>query len=370
MHMFKVISFWFTFLLLNTALVLALVITPVSMHLTNRQSLKNWVSDPELLDGVLEVVPTLLSEAFEGEEEAGLVQISEDIIGVDMQQLVKAAEDVLTPAYLTEKIFPVIDGVYDWLEGATDSPEFNIVLSDRLTALADAVSGPLKSELAKLPACPSNLQYSPDFNPIEALCVPPGTDVSFIVDEFTRQLTASPEIADISFSSDDMEFDEELLTTAPTVYSGISNLPYIFGAMVLLLSAAFVLLAKSFKKGLNKLSWIFIVNGTFTGLSFWILGNTDIFIKINTSDGVNDLVEENILKPLLTAVLGDIARTGLLISLFAVAVGVVILLANYTHHKITHEQKESSKKPAKKKSPDSTPTERQETRYINKIAKK
>lgn len=375
--MLKKIFFWFAFFLLNTALVLALVVTPVSTHLTNRESVKSWVSSPEILGGVSEIIPTLLSEAFEDEDGVGVSQISDEVIGVDLNQLAEAAGDVLTPDYMTEKLHPVIDGLYDWLEGETESPQFEVVLSDRITALADAVSGPLKSELAMLPQCPSNLQYSEDFNPIEAFCVPLGTDVESIVDEFTEQLTASDDIADISISSDDIEFDEDVLTLAPQVYSGISSLPYVFIGAVLLLSVALVLLAKSYGRGLNTLSWTFIGSGAVTAISFWILGKTDLFVNINSGGQggeVDELVTEHIVEPLVKVVLGDIARTGLMISLFVVALGVIILLGNYTHHKITHEQKEETPKkpkPAKKtKADDDVPTGRQEARYINKISKK
>ncbi len=371
MHMLKKISFWFAFSLLNTALLLALVVTPVSTHLTNRESIKSWVSNPEVLDGVSEVVPTILSDAFEGDgNEVGLTQVSEQIIGVNLNELADASSDILTPEYITQKLYPVIDGVYDWLEGKTDSPEFNVVLSDKLTALADAVGGPLKSELAKLPACPSNLVYTPDFNPIEALCVPPGTDVNFIVDEFTRQITTSPDIADISFSSDDMEFDEELLTTAPLVYSGASNLPYVFAGVALLFSVAVVLLSKSTRHGLRNLSWIYIGNGLLVALSFWILGNTDAFVNINSAEGISPVVADNLIEPFIKIVLSDIARTGLLISLSVAAIGAAILLALYTHHKIAHEQDENSKKTTKAKKETPAPTSRQEARYLNKIAKK
>jgi len=369
--MLKKISFWFAFFLLNTALLLALTVTPVSTHLTNRESIKSWVSNPEVLDGVAEVVPTILSDAFEGDgNEVGLTQVSEQIVGVNLNELTDASSDILTPEYITQKIYPVIDGVYDWLEGKTDSPEFNVVLSDRITALATAVSGPLKSELAKLPACPNNLVYTPDFNPIEALCVPPGTDVSFIVDEFTRQITTSPEIADISFSSDDMELDEEVLAAGPNIYYVVKNLPYVYIGAVLLFSVALILLSESTLRGLRNLSWVFIGNGLLVALSFWILGNTDAFININSVEGISPAVADNLIEPFIKVVLSDIARTGLLISLSAATIGAAILLALYTHHKIAHEQDENSKKTTKTKKEISVPTSRQETRYLNKIGKK
>ncbi len=370
MHTFKTISFWFVLFLLSVSLVLALVTTPVSTRLTDRQSLKNWVSSPEVLEGVSEIVPTVLSEAFEDEEGIEISQFGDTVIAIDLDPLMASTSDVLTTEYLTTKLNPVIDGLYDWLEGKTDSPEFEIVLSDRLTALSDAISEPLKNELAKLPVCSNDFLYSSDFNPIEAVCVPSGVDAGFIVDEFTSQVTTSPDIADISFSSDDLDLDEDILTAVPRFYSGVKNLPYAFAVAVALLSIAVVLLAKSFRRGLDRLSWVLMASGLLLALSFWILGSLKSFVSINAGDSISDLALEKIIEPLAVVVLGDIAQTGLLISLSVAAVGAVLLLSSYTHRKIRHEQKESSKITVKNNLDDASPTEQQETRYINKISKK
>ncbi len=370
MHMFKKVMFWFGFTLLNVSLLLTLVTLPVSTHLTNRESIKNWVSDPEILNGILETIPTFLSDAIEDGDAAELVQVGEQVIGIDKEQLIEASSDVLTTEYISGKLFPVIDGVYDWLEGETDSPEFDVVLSDRLTALAQSVSAPLTSELAKLPACPSNLTYTTSFNPIDTPCVPQGTDVSFIVNEFTRELTSnSSDIADISFSSDELELEEEILTAGPVVYNSVSRIPYVFGAMAVILSVAVVFLADSWKKGLTITSWIFIGLGLLTTASYWVLGKTDLFIKFNSEGDEYNIFTDKIAEPFARIVLGDIASTGLKLSLATVALGVGMWLVGHIHGKVTHEQKVSANKPPRKIK-DTSPTERQEVRYINKIAKK
>lgn len=370
MHVFKKISLWVVTLVLTIALTTMLLAAPITTRLTNRQSIKNWVSSPEVLNGVAEVVPTVLSQTFEGDNEVGLTQISQQVVGVDLNQLADASLTIITPEYITQKLNPVIDGTYDWLEGKTDSPEFSVVLSDKLTALADAVSGPLKSELAKLPDCPKEIAYSSEFNPIDALCVPPGTDINFIVDEFSQQLTASPEMSDVNISSDDIDFDQELLTTGPEVFSVMRNLPYILGGLTLLLSVGFVLLSKSFKRGLSKLSWIFVGNGLLAFVGFWILGNSDLLGTFDFGDGPDAAIMESVMRPLMNIVFSDIASLGKQVGLFVAALGIVIWLANYTHHKISHEQKENSKKPQTTKSPKPPVKNNQDSNYIEKLTKK
>ncbi len=72
----------------------------------------------------------------------------------------------------------------------------------------------------------------------------------------------------------------------------------------------------------------------------------------------------------MNVVFSDIASLGKQIGLFVAALGVIIWLANYTHHKISHEQKENSEKPKTRKSSKPPVKNSQDSGYIDKIAKK
>ncbi|MBR9703567.1 hypothetical protein GOV10_05995, partial [Candidatus Woesearchaeota archaeon] len=82
-----------------------------------------------------------------------------------------------------------------------------------------------------------------------------------------------------------------------------------------------------------------------------------------------NIFTEKIAEPFARVVLKDISSTGMKLSLATAALGAGIWLVGHIHHKVTHEQKTTGKKPSKKIK-DTTPTERQESLYVNKISKK
>ena len=356
--MLKKILYWFSVFLLSLVLVLTLVIVPISTHLTNRQSVKNWVSNPELLDGAVNLLPALLAQGDDsGAGQENLSQILEQN-SINEDEIIDALKTVITVEWLAEKFGIVIDGTYDWLEGKTPEPEFEVVFTDKLTAVATAITNPLKSELAKLPACPTNVTIE-DFNPFKEACVPLGVDIAALVDEYTSQLTSTSDIADISISSDEIDFDEEMLTTAPSVFSAFETMPYVLLALLLLLSAAVVLLASSVKKGIRKLSWVFIINGAISALSFWILGKTSLLARSYEGSDIDPAVIENIIEPLASQVLGDVSSTGVILGLLVVSVGVLLWLSNFIHHKVSHEEQAQNKPDDEIKNP--APTQKQKS---------
>lgn len=365
MHALKSIAHWVAIGFLSLWLVLALVVLPVSMHLTNRQTIKSWVGDTQLLEGVSEIIPVFLAQTQEEEEEGqdsdSLSQLL-DQSGIDTTVLADASEEVITPEYVRQKLFPVIDGIYDWLEGDTSSPIFDIVISDRLTALADNLSGPLTSELNKLPECPPGTPLDSEFNPIVAQCLPAGVVVDQAIDDFSKSLTDFGDTPDIAISSDEMEWDEETLETVPKVYSVVNYLPLYLGGLILVFSVLVVVLAKSLPRGLKRVSWSFIINGALVGISFWLLGAIDQLTSVDDSDMPQSLVD-NLIEPFLEIVIGEIARTGVMISLISISIGAAIWLATFMHHKITHSHDGYAKVR------DTTPSEKSETKYINKISK-
>ncbi len=363
MHVLRIISFWLTFVFFSAFLVLSLVVPPVTTHITDREAVKSWVNDPNVLNGIGEVVPEIISESLN--EESSLVQVSDTPLGVDIDQLVDAAQEVLTPEYLAGKTDPIIDGVYAWLEGDTEEPEFEIDLSDKLNAVVVALKAPLRSELAKLPVCPSNISHTDDFNLFETPCVPQDVDIDKIVDTFSEFITGSDADIDFTVSSENIDFSEEVINYGPNVFAGLSAMPVFFALMTILFGTATVFLASSRAKGLRMLSWSMIFNGIIIAIGFWLISGINNFSS-EANDPLEELIFEKVATPLLQAILADISKTGLLLSLFTVVIGIIIWLLTHVHKKVHKEHELHQKSVGKLK--DATPSERQESIYINKIA--
>lgn len=323
--------------------------------------MKSWVNDPEVLGGLATVVPEIVSESV-GNEGAALVKIADTPVGIDAAQLSAAVEEVLTPEYLSEKTDPIIDGIYDWLEGNTDKPEFEVNFTDRLTAVVNAMKAPLTSELAKLPDCPASIEYTTNFNPLESPCVPLGIDIEGIVNTFSEYATSNATDIDITVSSDDLDLSDEVLENAPRVYSGLAAMPAFFGILTLLFGVAAVFLADTKTKGLRWLSWSMVINAAITTVGFWLVTRSDTFSS-EATDATEKLIFDEVVTPLVKTVLKDIGNTGVTLGLAVFVMGIAIWLLTHVYHKVHEEQSADNKKIK-----NAIPTDRQQSIYINRIA--
>lgn len=93
------------------------------------------------------------------------------------------SEGVLKPS--TES---AIDGVYSWLDGKTQTPKFEVNLSEPKNQFADKLSAYAFARLAEQPTCfavPTNL------DPLTAGCKPPYTDLNVEQQKFKELLATN-----------------------------------------------------------------------------------------------------------------------------------------------------------------------------------
>lgn len=334
--MFKKIALTLSLGLLTLFLSFSLSILPFTLKLTNRQTVKTWVGNDEFLKAVVQALPDMAAESQTDNAQTpdNLTQTLE-AGGLDTSILAPAAEEVFTSDYMREKLYPVIDGFYDWLEGKTESPQFSITFNDRLTSLADSISDPLSSELGKLPACPAGTVFDSQFDPLSAQCIPEGTNVNQIISDFSKEFTQSDNPLSTAITSDDLQLDEETLDYGPKAYSAAQKLPLFFGIAILLFSLLSIASAATLESGLKKVSWSFIINGALMAVFFWALGSLDQLFSFDSSD-LSEAAINGIMKPLLNVVFSDISKTGMALSTISVGIGVAIYLANITHRKLSH----------------------------------
>ncbi len=91
-----------------------------------------------------------------------------------------AAESTFDPTFVQNTTEKVIDGTYDWLNGKTTQPNFNIDLNTVKATFAIKVGDAAAARAATLPACPAN-SLPPSSDPFSAACLPKGITARQVV---------------------------------------------------------------------------------------------------------------------------------------------------------------------------------------------
>ncbi|HXY17878.1 MAG TPA: hypothetical protein VEH48_00465, partial [Candidatus Nitrosopolaris sp.] len=112
------------------------------------------------------VVPGLLNQGKQISSSGGSVSLSNSLVRT-------AAGQTFTPQLVQQNTEATIDGVYDWLDGKTPLPDFQIDLTNTKTAFAANVAKAAQQQLQALPVC-SSAASAENFDPLTASCLPPG----------------------------------------------------------------------------------------------------------------------------------------------------------------------------------------------------
>src|SRR5476649_1346393 len=91
--------------------------------------------------------------------------------------IVKSAADAtFTPQFVQKNTEQVLDGTYDWLDGKTPVPDFQIDLTSTKIAFANNVAAAVQKQLAGLPVCTAaqTQALAANFDALSATCLPKG----------------------------------------------------------------------------------------------------------------------------------------------------------------------------------------------------
>jgi len=322
MHALKSFGRWISVTFMSLSLVAFLTLMPFWVHLTNRQAIKGWLESPQLD----EIIVDALGDSLAGGKSSG---------AVDTGALTRAAKTVITPDYIGAKLSPAVDGVYDWLERKTDKPEFEILLSDKFTAVAEAISKPLASELNKLPACPADYRApAGEFNLLQASCIPPGADVNALVEDFKTQfMHSAAEGGDIKITGDSLGLTPGAYREVPTLYGYFKILPFLMLGLALGFAGLAIALDDSKYRGVKRVAQSFIAAGLMSAAGFWLVGRADYALRKAHFGGFYGASFAEALAAFMKLVLGDIGRTGIIAGLAAAAFGAALWGGAHTYRK-------------------------------------
>lgn len=169
----------FLFLVLG----IGLPVGAVANRVTDRDAVKSWLSDPALHEGML---ATMLAPPADGEPGG-----DEPAADPAAQEAADLMADVLAEVLTYDAYLRLVDGgvdaFFDWVSGITETPEFEIQITDDPAELESRVLALLRERLLALPVCTGPPPPEAVEDPFTAGCRPPDVDVS----EFERELATT-----------------------------------------------------------------------------------------------------------------------------------------------------------------------------------
>jgi len=160
---------------------------------------------------------------------------------------------LVTPEFLETSVNKVIDGSYDFLEGKTEKPIFEIKIAEDKETMISIISVMFKEKIRVLPDCDPNFVRPEDLNPFVMECKPAGFDENVIV-EFISVNKDKPEldtlIESMKISSDMISIDPQLARQIQTGFYYLRLLPLISLGILIIMILLLLLITPGFKNGL------------------------------------------------------------------------------------------------------------------------
>ena len=164
--------------------------------LGNRNTVGGWLEDSGAYNKLTDVA---LDSAKHDE--------NPDDIPLDNPEIRKIANQVFNADFLRSNSETFLNGIYDWLEGKSETLNFQINIADAKNRLAEGVGGYVANRATELPRCTA---IPTEFDVYSADCLPPGVSAEQVGEQARSQVLNSKDfMPNSSFSAADIKFKDE-----------------------------------------------------------------------------------------------------------------------------------------------------------------
>ena len=165
-----------------------------------------------------------------------------ETLPLDNEAVRSAAIKVFTPQFVQNNLETAIEGTYEWLDGDTPQPAFQIDLAEAKNQFAEEIAAAAGNRAETLPVCsPQQLREAQNVNLLSLPCRPPGISIEALKaefigeakkdDGFLSETTVSP--ATLKDGSGKNVFEN--YRHIPDTFQQTKKLPYIFAALAVLI---------------------------------------------------------------------------------------------------------------------------------------
>jgi hypothetical protein len=295
----------------------------------NRENVKEIITQPQVYENIVDMLASSVTmmDGIDSTEGLG------DIVGLleEGSEFSENVEIIITSDETKEKLNTVIDAFYDWFEGKTDSPEFEVYLIEDEEVFKELFSSVLLLKLKTLPDCENYSYENIENNILELECLPPYVDVDEIeplIEDSLNEADMEEVMSSIKLSSDQLYISYDNTVLVQSIYTILKFLPFILIGIVLLLTVLIFLLIPGFKGGLITTSVIYLLIGIF----YLLLSTVGKMNKIITSlinsapVDIGYVQIQKIVNTLLSPIIDRIIKNLTLYSLITIGVGVLLLV--------------------------------------------
>ncbi len=297
-------------------------------------NLKGLISDSgiydEFVSGVIEQVtkPESVEEEISTEGQGG------EGVSLDHPEIKAAAQTAFSPQFLQSSAESFIDGVFRWLNGDVEIPDFTINLADAKNNFAAEVAAAAKARINSLPACTSLQQINEDYDPFSAVCRPPQLNVDAEAARIQNELANNEQFfKDTTITASDLKSDNGLLFEEmrgiPDAYQTLKKLPIILAVIGLVATSGVVLLSETWRRGLRRASIVLISAGIILALGAFLvnaaLNSFSDRVVQDQADNASQAVKESIAN-LFTSASGDVSDIYIRFGVAFAVIGIVTLI--------------------------------------------
>lgn len=266
----------------------------------------------------------------------------------------QAAQAAFPPDFLEQSTNQVIDGIYGWLQGKTESPQFEIKLGDAKQRFATAVGDIAANRVGKLPICTLQQLRAQDLNnidPFSVRCQPPGINIKTEQNKIVTSINNDENfLKDTTISTDNLSkqngqtiFDQA--SVAPTTFQWLTKLPYLLGGLGILAGSSLVLLHEDKRRGI----WIIGRTLLFSGVVLLVGALLAMYLAKQfhiQNFGAGNTAIESSLQPIVQSLTNSFNHIVYIFSaIYLVLGGAIMLTIHLTRPKQQHPLNPNVQKP-------------------------
>jgi hypothetical protein len=268
------------------------------------------------------VVGSALDQAQNSSDDTGQIALNNPLVK-------KAAEDSFNPQVVQQSSEKVIDGIYDWLNGKTVQPSFNVDLINTKQTFADKVGQAAQERAATLPAC-TTVPATTD--PLSVTCLPRGVTPTQVGAQAKNDVInakgflENPAITASSFKGSDpgQSVFSGKLKNAPKQYQRVKKTPYILAGLTILAIVAIIFLSATRRLGIRRVGIILITTGVFMLVLAWAINKVAVHSVIPKMQLDNKVLQADVQK-LATTLVHSINHNYVIFGLIYAFLGVLAI---------------------------------------------
>lgn len=289
----------------------------------NKENIKSSIKETNAYDRFVTAVIQETAKTYHGET----------TIPLDNPEVQKIIKNAFPAELLETSTETFIDGIYAWLEGDTNTPEYTVDFTQARQNLANSLSAYAFNRLSSQPVCfaiPENI------DPFTAGCQPPYTDLSVeqkkLADAIAGEEGFLPKAI---FTEQDLPKDQsgeriyEKFSYAPKAYQWSKLFPWLLAGVLVLLAISSVLLHRSRRRGFQQLGYIL----TGSGIALLMTPILFTYVLPRFSDSLqfqaagNDNPAQQVISDIGNDLITDLNMLLINISIYVIVAGAVIIIA-------------------------------------------